>query len=226
MLRSLYEDDLDSKSTCSSSSQLGDSLRFDVDLEMDVHVEGEDEYPMMLPLSLPSSPKVDLETNIANGLEGLRSRASVLPTPDDVSPSPSLILKSEWSSSTIGSIREEHKRRGSSAKFRLYFGGGGKRARKNSKVIPQAPMSMKSPIRTSYAMKSRHGRHSSREPDIIINIYGRGNEVRRRGSVTPMISEAGSDDSVLGSNRSGLRRMLILLLVLHGDLIVDVGGSA
>ena len=94
MLRSLYEDDLDSKSTCSFSSQLGDSLRFDVDLEMDVHVEGEDEYPMMLPLSHPSSPKVELETNIANGLEGLRSRASVLPTPDDVSPSPSLILKS------------------------------------------------------------------------------------------------------------------------------------
>ena len=70
-LLSLYEDDKDSRSTCSFSSQLGDGLRFDVDLEMDVHVEGEAEYPMMLPLSLPSSPKVDLETNIANGLEGL-----------------------------------------------------------------------------------------------------------------------------------------------------------
>ena len=60
----------------------------------------------------------------------------------------------------------------------------------------------------------------------MIIDYGRGNRVRRRGSITPMISEAGSDDSVLGSNRSGLRRMFILLLVLHGDLIVDVGGSA
>ena len=119
MLRSLYEDDLDWRSACSFSSELGDGLRFDVDLEMDVYVEGEAEYPMMLPLLFPSSPQVDLETNIANGLEGLRSRASVLPTPDDVSRSPSLILKSEWSSSAIGSIREEHKRRGSSAKFRL-----------------------------------------------------------------------------------------------------------
>ena len=216
MLRSLYEDDLDSKSTCSSSSQLGGSLRFDVDFEMDVHVEGEAEYPMMLPLSLPSSPKVDLETEVANALEGLRLRALVLPTPDDVSPSPSPMLKSEWSSSTIGLIREEHKRHGSSAKFRLYFGGGGKRARKNSKVIPQAPMLMKSPIRTSYAMKSRHGRHSSRESDIMIIDYGRGNRVRRRGSITRTISEAGGNDSALGSSSNGFRGMRIPLLLLHG----------
>ena len=51
MLRSLYEDDLDSKSTCSFSSQLGGSLRFDVDLEMDVYVEGEDKCLTMLPLA-------------------------------------------------------------------------------------------------------------------------------------------------------------------------------
>ena len=80
----------------------------------------------MLPLSLPSSPKVGLETDVANGREELQSRASLLPTSGDVSPSPSPILESESSSSTIGSIREEHKRRGSSAKFRLYFGEVGK----------------------------------------------------------------------------------------------------
>ena len=40
-----------------------------------------------------------------------------------------------------------------SAKLRLHFGGGGKRGSRNSKV-PQTPTSMKSPSRTSYAMKS------------------------------------------------------------------------
>ena len=38
---------------------------------MDVHVEDEAEYPTMLPLSLPSSPNIDLETDIADGLEEL-----------------------------------------------------------------------------------------------------------------------------------------------------------
>ena len=38
---------------------------------MDVWGDDDGEYPMMLPLSLPSSPKVDLETDIVNGLEGL-----------------------------------------------------------------------------------------------------------------------------------------------------------
>ena len=140
----------------------------------------------------------------------------MLPTPDDVSPLPSLILKSEWSSSTIGSIRKEHKRCGSSAKFRLYFGGGGKRASKNTKVTPQAPMLMKSPIRTSYTMKSQHGRHSSHESDIMIIYYSHAYGVRRWGSVTPMISEAGSNDGALGSSSNDFRGMLIPLLLLHG----------
>jgi hypothetical protein len=36
--------------------------------------------------------------------------------------------------------------------------------------------------------------------------YGHGNGVKRRGSVTPTISDAGSDDSALSSTSSGLRR--------------------
>ena len=48
-----------------------------------MHVEGEAEYPMMLPPSLPSSPDIDLETDIANGLEELRLRASMQPTSPD-----------------------------------------------------------------------------------------------------------------------------------------------
>jgi hypothetical protein len=185
-----------------------------------VHVEGEAEYPMMLSLSPPSSPKVDWETNIANGLEELRCRTSVLPTTSsyDVSCSSSPMPKSKWPFSTIGSIREEHERRGPSAKLGLYLGGGGKRASKNSKV-PQTPTSMKSPSRTSYAMKSPassmmttsrpraygHRRHSSRESYIMIIGYGHGNGVRRRGSITPTISDAWGDDSALSSTRSRLR---------------------
>ena len=36
--------------------------------------------------------------------------------------------------------------------------------------------------------------------------YGHGNGVRRQGSITPMISDAGSDGSALSSSGSGLRR--------------------
>ena len=221
---SLYEDDMDLRSACSYSSE-SDDFRFDVDL--DVHVEGgEPEYPMMLPPSLPSSPN---ETDLANCFE----RASMQPTTtssscyDDLSPSPTPLLKSKWSSSTIGSIREEHERRGPSAKLRLYFGGGGggKRGSKNSKA-PQTPTSMKSPYATkSPAAATRsprgyygHGRHSSRESDVMVIGYGQhGNGVRRRGSVTPTISDAGSDDSALSSASSGLRRKPIPLLLLTGS---------
>ena len=38
---------------------------------MDVGGEDDGEYPTMLSLWLPSSPKVDLETDIAHGLEEL-----------------------------------------------------------------------------------------------------------------------------------------------------------
>ena len=41
--------------------------------------------------------------------------------------------------------------------------------------------------------------------------------VRRRGSVTPTISDAGSDDSALSSASSGLRRKPIPLLLLTGS---------
>ena len=209
---------MDLRSACSYSSE-SDDFRFDVDV--DVHVEGAAEYPMMLPPSLLSSPN---EMDMANCFE----RASMQPTTtyDDLSPSPTPMLKSKWSLSTIGSIREEHERRGPSAKLRLYFGGGGggkQRGSKNSKVVvPQTPTSMKSPSRTSYPMKSPaaatrsprgygygHGRHSSRESDVMIIGYGHhgnGVGVRRWGSVTPMISDAGSDDSALSSASSGLRR--------------------
>ena len=87
---------------------------------------------------------------------------------------------------------------------------------------------MKSLSRSSYALKSPaaamrsprgygygHGRHSSHESDVMIIGYGHhGNCVRRCGSVTPTISDAGSDDSVLSSASSGLRRKPIPLLLL------------
>ena len=50
-------------------------------------------------------------------------------------PSPSLMLRSNWSSSTIGSVRDEDERRSPSTKLRSDFGGGGKRGSKNSKAL-------------------------------------------------------------------------------------------
>lgn len=205
----------------------------------DQDVAFEMDYCMMLPLSLPTTP-MDLEADIAQGLEQLRSSDSeeeeamdttrvesaqpaetepepeqevVLPTVrgdehiDDVfspmspcfsppptsasfipyyslaspitdsyfPPSPTAaqthfapsgmdteerVLKSKWSSSTLGSIREEHathaRRPSASAKLRLYFGGSGKRASgatRSSKVpaTPSSPFSsfMLSPRKAS-----------------------------------------------------------------------------
>ncbi|EDQ99058.1 uncharacterized protein LACBIDRAFT_317699 [Laccaria bicolor S238N-H82] len=213
---SLYEDDIemdmDLRSACSFSSE-SDDFRFDV--EMDLHVEGEegaDEYPPSLPSS-PNSADLDIATSFEH-------------TPTS-SPSPSPMLKSKWSSSTIGSIREEHERRGPSAKLRLYFGGGGggagKRGSKNSsnKVVPQTP---KSPASSTMTKSSSprgygygHGRHSSCESDVMIIGYGHGHGVRRRGSVTPTVSDAGSDDSALSCASSGLRRKPIPLMLLSGS---------
>ena len=204
-LLSLYKDDLGLRSACSFSSK-SDDFRFDMDLEMDVHVKGEADYPMMLPLLLPSSSNVNLETDVPNGLEEPRSRASMQPTSDNLWPSPSSMLRSKWSSSTIVSIREEH---------RLYFGG--KRGSKDSNV-PQTPKSLNL---TSYTMKYPrryygHGRHSRRESDVIIIGYGRGNGVRRRGNIMRMTSDAGSDDSASRRTNSGLRRKPICGDVFEG----------
>ena len=116
----------------------------------------------------------------------------------------------------IGSIREEHERRDSPPKLVLYFGGGGMRGSKESKAR-QRPMSMKILGRPSNMPKSlasstimakspRIWAWTSFEPNVMIIGYGHGNGVRRRGSVMPMINDAGSDDSALGNTCSGLRR--------------------
>lgn len=54
-------------------------------------------------------------------------------------------LKSRWSSSTLGSIREEHERQGASAKLRLYFAGHSP-LKSNSKQGSNKKTSMHSPV--------------------------------------------------------------------------------
>ena len=145
------------------------------------------------------------------------------------------MFKSKWSSWMIDLISEEHERSGPSAKLRLYFGGGGKRGSRDSKV-PQRLTLMKSPSRTSYMMKSPasstmtmslcgyygHENHSesSWELDMMIIGYGYGNGVRR-GSSAPMISDVGSDDSALSSIRSwlrSLRKPIPVVMFLRGGV--------
>ena len=53
---SLYENDLGSTSACPFSSE-SDNFGFDVDLGMDVGDDDDEEYPTVLPLSLPWSPQ-------------------------------------------------------------------------------------------------------------------------------------------------------------------------
>ena len=61
---------------------------------------------------------------------------------------------------------------------------------------------------------------------LCLLVYGHGNGVGRRGSVTATSSDAGSDDSALRRSSNGMRKKPLPLL---RDLIVvflNVGGSA
>ncbi|KAH9477377.1 hypothetical protein JR316_0009585 [Psilocybe cubensis] len=147
------------------------------------------------------------------------------------------ILKSKWSSSTLGSVREEHEHRASASKLRLYFGGGqspsksGKRgsAQSNKKVppTPTSPFSLMTPRKSSrgYAVSpppsaspSSRGHFRGTSSDVMIIGYGGG--VRRRGSVST-VSDVGSEDSSSSTSSSGLRRKPIPIeMFLRSDMLM------
>jgi len=139
------------------------------------------------------------------------------------------VLKSRWSSSTHGSIHEEHGRRhrSTSAKLRLYFSNGGghsgkgaSRYSKNSlaKVppTPTSPFGFKSPSRktkpyspapspSSRSPQTHKHRNSSsvHSSDVTVIRYGaNGTGLKRRGS-TAAVSNVGSEDSASSSSGSG-----------------------
>ena len=170
------------------------------------------------------------------------------------SPSPALkhkvynddekVLKSRWSTSTLGSVQEEHERRGASSKLRLYFGGqspASKSKRTSSsatKKIPPTPTSpfggFISPRKPSRGYThsppgtspSRSG-HSRGNSDVMVIGYGGGGVgVRRRGSVTT-VSDAGSEESASSTSSSGLRRKPIPIeMFLRGDVLLKSVTSA
>lgn len=132
------------------------------------------------------------------------------------------ILKSKWSSSTLGSVREEHEQQAPASKLRLYFGGqspskSGKRSSQSSKKVPPtptSPFSLMTPRKASRgyttpppsASPSARGHgyaHSRGSSDVMIIGYGGG--IRRRGSVST-VSDVGSEDSSSSTSSSGLRR--------------------
>ncbi|KAF8886817.1 hypothetical protein BD779DRAFT_1673110 [Infundibulicybe gibba] len=196
---SLYQDEPEVPSPGSVYSQPSFNARpedlefpaddFEFDLDIDV--------PMRLPLSLPGTP-IDLEADIASGLEELRLREAQPPVP--VAEEDSRALRSRWSSSTLSSMREEQERRsGGASKLRLYFGGGspsktkrGSASSAHKKATPPTPTSPSKKFRQSY-----------RESDVMI-IGHQG--IRRRPSVTASVSDAGSDESGASASSGGLRR--------------------
>ncbi|KAF9552367.1 hypothetical protein CPC08DRAFT_822895 [Agrocybe pediades] len=140
------------------------------------------------------------------------------------------VLKSKWSSSTLGSVREEHERKGASSKLRNYFSGTPspllKRSSASSKKVPATPTSpfsaFMSPKKSSRyptspsPSPSRGHKHTassqSTQSQSEVMVIGYGNPfphgatgVRRRGSVNT-ISDAGSDVSFSSTSSSGLRR--------------------
>jgi hypothetical protein len=204
---------------------------------------------MMLPLSLPTTP---FDLDIAQGLEQLRSSpvdGNFIvpeirePEPQQQHPQPQQVvddifsptfttsptsfseekmLKSRWSTSTLGSIREEHENRGTSSKLRLYFSPLKTHKHRSSK---KSPTTSSSPARrhktpaTSSSCSSTPSPAPARSPtrahhtrgysDVMVIGYGNngnGSGIRRRGSVTNSVSDAGSEESYSSTSSSGLRR--------------------
>jgi len=163
------------------------------------------------------------------------------------------VLKSKWSTSTLGSVREEHERRGTSSKLRLYFGGGqspvkSKRtsssAAKKVSPTPTSPFgglispkkasrghtsssSSASPPAVSPSRSGQHARgHSRGHSDVMVIGYGGAVGVRRRGSVAT-VSDAGSEESASSTSSSGLRRKPIPIeMFLRSDLPVFLKSAA
>jgi len=126
-------------------------------------------------------------------------------------PNEERVLKSKWSSSTLGSVHEEHGRRhrSTSSKLRLYFshsssGGGnhsGKGASGHSKnspakvpPTPTSPFGFKSPSRKTKPYSQTLSPSSSRQP-----------QTHKRGNSSSMNN---SDVIVIGygANGTGLKR--------------------
>lgn len=151
-----------------------DEVEFDIDLDR----------AMLLPLSLPSSP-IDLEADIASGLEELRLCS---PSDDDDATHG---LRSRWSSSTLSSVREEHARySGLAPKLLAYFGSP------STKTKTRAAGKRRSGIPMSPTSPSKRFRHARRESDVMVIGYGMdGQEYGKRGSVSDSVSDAESTGS-------------------------------
>ena len=130
------------------------------------------------------------------------------------------VLKSRWSTSSLGSVREEQQEsRGASSKLRLYFSPlkNHKQGLKKSSSTTSSPSPLPSPSRSfshktpaspSRSLTRAHIRGNS---DVMVIGYGNNNGhgngvVRRRGSVTNSVSDAGSEESSSSTSSSGLRR--------------------
>ena len=225
-----------SPSTLSSfpKSAISDEFEFnDVDVQFatDTGIDLDNQV-VTLP-SLPCSP-IDLEADIASGLKELRLRgpaqendvfcAAALTTGAD---EPQRVLRSKWSSSTLNSIRDERQRRSASAKLRAYFNtsinspSSKSQSSSSSRKLttPTTPTTpslspsvkrFKHPRREMYTYthtkKDLHSYLGAKSRDGVIMGYEQTLGLKRRGSLSPSVSDVGSDDGSSSSESAGLRR--------------------
>ncbi|KAF9527637.1 hypothetical protein CPB83DRAFT_855763 [Crepidotus variabilis] len=257
----------------------------------DIHFELD--YQLKLPLSIPGTP-IDLETEVAVGLERLREREQevifeeaefivengddevlepALPTAaskdintqfarrqedyytpsesgwsfsSSPSPSPSpspyahttdeKMLKSKWSTSTLGSVYEDHAtRRNASSKLNLKGYFNNKRTSSQSKKLPATPTSPapstfglmtpkktrglhghyvhspstspSPPSRFAHTHK-RAGSNQSSHSDVLVIGYGVNGlgQGLKRRGSVATVSDVGSEDSTSSTSSSGLKR--------------------
>ena len=125
-------------------------------------------------------------------------------------PTDEKILKSRWSTSTFGSVREEHENRGGASKLRLYFSPlkNQKRGSKKSSTSSSTSTTSHKTPPPSPAVRSPTKSHMRGYSGGGVMVIGYGNNgMRRRGSVSNnSVSDAGSEESYSSTSSSGLRR--------------------
>ncbi|KAG6873629.1 hypothetical protein C0995_013560 [Termitomyces sp. Mi166 len=156
-------------STPSSAFPSAVEDEFDFPVE-DIQFNIESDHPVILPLDLPTSP-FDFEADLTSRFEQLRNVSdgtSLDPTGVD-----SRELRSRWSSSTLGSVREEHPRRSAiGLALRAYFGSSPSAKSKTRNSSSSGRLG--SPIPKTLTQTARRHKETKRESDVMVIGYGYG----------------------------------------------------
>ncbi|KAG5722440.1 hypothetical protein E4T56_gene2963 [Termitomyces sp. T112] len=186
--------------------------KFDFPVE-DIQFDMKLDRPVKLSPDIPTSP-VGSEADFIS-FEKLRQephpqtfRVSDASTPRETSARDnSRELHSRWSSSTLGSVQEEHSRRSAiGLALRAYFSSPGAKSKMHSSSPDRRPGPRSDiPKTPTTPTTTKKHRQANRESDVMVIGYGHGAQHshghKRRGSSSPNVSDMGSEEDSSSTSR-------------------------